>query len=91
MARSRKISELIEWFHREKPILENLARTAEGILHNLLRKHRIQTVSITSRVKGSESLVEKQRLKRYKTPISEITDFVGLRVITYTEDDSVRR
>ena len=88
MAKSRKISELLEWYQREKPVFDSLARTAESILENLIKKAGIPTVSVSSRVKNSGSLVEKQRRKRYKNPKDEISDFVGLRVITYTEDDA---
>lgn len=90
MAKSRKTSELLEWFHKAKPSFEGLAKTAESILQNLISKERIPVVSISSRVKNSDSLVEKQRRKRYKEPLKEITDFVGIRVITYTEDDAAR-
>jgi putative GTP pyrophosphokinase len=90
MAKSRKLDELLSWYHREKPSFEALARSVESILLNLIKKAHIPIVSVTSRTKATESLVEKCRKKRYKNPAAEITDFVGLRVITYTEDDAAR-
>jgi putative GTP pyrophosphokinase len=90
MAKPRKIAELLKQYHSRKTTFEGLAKTAESILQNLLKKERIPFVSVSSRVKTSESLIEKQRRRRYKDPTTEITDVVGIRVIIYTEDDAAR-
>ena len=90
MAKSRKLPGLLSWYHHEKQGFDALARTAESILLNLIKKEQIPIVSVSSRVKTSDSLVEKFKRKRYKNPQTEITDFVGLRVIAYTEDDASR-
>jgi len=88
MAKSRKFADLLDRYQKQKSTYEGLSKTAESILLNLLHKENIPIVSVSSRVKTSESLTEKQRRKRYKNPAQEITDIIGLRVITYTEDDA---
>lgn len=87
MSKPRGPSQLLHWYHGEKPVFEALARSASNILQNLLNKANVPLVSVSTRVKTSESLLGKLKRKRYKNPATEITDFVGLRVITYTEDD----
>jgi putative GTP pyrophosphokinase len=90
MRKPRNLGAVLGKYHAQKATYERLAKTAESILQNLLQKERIPVVSVSSRVKTSESLIEKQRRKRYKNPAAEITDIIGLRVITYTEDDATR-
>jgi ppGpp synthetase/RelA/SpoT-type nucleotidyltranferase len=90
MAGPRKIAKFLQQYHAQKSTYEGLAKTAESILLNLLQKKSIPIVSVSSRVKTSESLVEKQRRRRYKDPAAQITDVIGLRVITYTEDDAAQ-
>jgi len=43
--------------------------------------------AVTARVKTTQSLRGKLREKKYKRPRSQITDFIGVRVITYYRDD----
>ena len=43
--------------------------------------------AITGRAKEPESLLRKLRRKAYENPVAEITDAVGIRVITYFRDE----
>lgn len=59
-----------------------------GLIKELLLDEEVQVHSITHRVKGQESTLQKvnSRPKKY-TNMSEITDLLGIRVITYFPND----
>jgi len=44
-------------------------------------------LSVSFRVKTEASFLAKVRKKRYKDPKSDCTDLLGIRIITYLEDD----
>ncbi|NOQ26149.1 MAG: (p)ppGpp synthetase [Bacteroidales bacterium] len=68
-------------------IFDNFRGSLELLLNILLKKNKIAVHSVTSRLKERDSLEKKVRKKNKYNSISEITDIVGLRIITYFEDE----
>ena len=79
---------LLEQYRKLLPILEQLSQKAYDLLYNALREKGIYVTGIECRVKSEKSLIGKLELKgaKYKT-IKDVTDLVGLRVITFYTDD----
>ena len=80
--------ELLRQFRELRPTLEQLAKDAYNLMHDALRKQGIYVTAIEHRVKTEKSLAGKLELKgaKYKS-IDDVTDLVGLRVITFYTDD----
>ena len=70
------------------PTLEQLAKEAYDLLRRALREKHIYVTAFEYRVKTEQSLAGKLELKgaKYKT-ITDVTDLVGLRVITFYTDE----
>lgn len=63
-----------------------MAAAVESLLENMLKKKKIQYLSISSRVKTPEGALEKIKRKEYSDPIDQLTDLSGIRVITFLEE-----
>ncbi|MBT1711044.1 RelA/SpoT domain-containing protein [Fulvivirgaceae bacterium PWU5] len=66
---------------------EDFRSKLEIILADLLQLNLIKVHQVTSRVKDRNSLESKIDLKDKYSDLHQITDLVGLRVITYLESD----
>lgn len=77
---------IIEQYIEKKGLFEKLTSKAKEILSEALEEEKIEFLSITDRVKEKTSLFKKIDKKSY-SDISDITDVVGLRVITYVESE----
>ena len=79
---------LMKQFRELRPTLEQLAKDAYDLLSTKLREQGIYVTAIEYRVKTEKSLAGKLELKgaKYKT-IEDITDLVGLRIITFYTDE----
>ncbi len=67
---------------------ERFAATSEGLIRQLLKGENLRVHSVTSRVKERSHLAEKlSRLGKDYTTLSDVTDVVGVRVITHFEDE----
>jgi len=79
---------LIREFRKMRPTLELIASKAFDMLTQALRTQGIYVTAIEHRVKAEKSLTGKIELKgaKYKS-IDDITDLVGLRIITFYTDD----
>lgn len=64
-----------------------IAPTVAEILKNILKKEKIDYLSINYRVKDKQSSLEKIKRKSYNDPLNQITDFSGIRIIAYLEND----
>jgi ppGpp synthetase/RelA/SpoT-type nucleotidyltranferase len=79
---------LLGQFRELRPTLEQLAKEAYDLLQQALHEQGIYVTAIEYRVKTEKSLAGKLELKgaKYKS-IDDITDLVGLRVITFYTDE----
>lgn len=79
---------LMQQYRNLRPTLESLAQKAYDLLRQELNEQGIYVTAIEYRVKKEKSLAGKLEIKgaKYKT-IEDITDLVGLRVITFFSDE----
>ena len=79
---------LLQQFRELRPTLEQLAKDAYDQLQHALHEQGIYVTGVEYRVKTEKSLAGKLELKgaKYKS-IDDITDLVGLRVITFYTDE----
>ena len=79
---------LLQQYRELRPTLQQLSDEASQMLHHALREQGIYITAMEHRVKTEKSLTGKLELKgaKYKT-IDDITDLVGLRVITFYNDE----
>ena len=79
---------LLSQYRELLPTLKQLADEASSQLRHALREQGIYITAMEHRVKTEKSLIGKLELKgaKYKT-INDITDLVGLRVITFYTDE----
>ena len=79
---------LLEQYRELLPELEPLSERVCSLLNQALKEKGIYVTAIEHRVKSERSLRRKLELKgaKYRS-ISDVTDLVGLRVITFYTDD----
>ena len=79
---------ILENYKERLDIFQDMTKKMESLLEELLSQNNIKLNSITSRVKTETNLSEKIIRKNNKySRLDEITDVVGIRIITYFEDD----
>lgn len=80
--------DLLRQYRNLRPTLDRLSQHAYDLLSHALREQGIYVTAIEHRVKTEKSLTGKLELKgaKYKT-IDDITDLVGIRVITFYSDE----
>ena len=79
---------LMQQYRDLRPTLEQLAEDAYDQLSHAIKEQGIYVTAIERRVKSEKSLTKKLELKgaKYKS-IDNVTDLVGLRVITFYTDE----
>ena len=87
VANSNKEKECLEWYVQNKELYNACGSSMQRLLTTLLQQASIPIHSIQYRIKEQSSFLNKCLNSRYTTPLDEITDVCGLRVITYTNKD----
>ena len=79
---------LLQQYRTLRPTLDSLSQQAYELMRHALLEQSIYVTAMEHRVKTEKSLTGKLELKgaKYKT-IDDITDLVGLRVITFYSDE----
>ena len=79
---------LMQQYRKLRPTLQQLADEASNQLRHALKEQGIYITAMEHRVKTEKSLIGKLELKgaKYKS-IEDVTDLVGLRVITFYTDE----
>lgn len=79
---------ILEEFREAQPMLEKLKEEVVRTLRKTLDRNGLLVTAIEARVKTEESLTGKLALKGAKyASLSDITDLVGARIITFYTDD----
>ncbi len=74
-------------YHQIRPYVTQYVEKLVGLLKDLTSDANVAVSSVEGRAKDVQSYVEKARRKGYRKPLAETTDLVGLRVVTYYNDD----
>jgi putative GTP pyrophosphokinase len=87
--------ELNSWASEYRATLstyESCASKLESLIRELLESEEIDVVAIEARAKHPDSLQRKVDAKResYESPLADVTDLIGVRVITYYLEDVER-
>lgn len=79
---------MLEEYRHDRPVLGQMLNEALSLLNDALERNGLIVTAVTGRVKTEESLVGKLALKGDKyTSLQDVTDLVGVRVITFYTDD----
>ena len=81
------MASILEDFDENKDRYESFAKSIRSLLSSLILNEGINVHTISSRVKGRESLENKIKGKESYNDIDDITDIVGLRIITHYADE----
>ena len=86
------MDDLRRYIENERPNHVRYTAKLSQLLRELLADAGIEIAQLDSRTKSVESLVEKANRegKSYDDPLREITDFTGVRIITYFREDVSR-
>lgn len=79
--------EYLEWVSGGRQALDEAAGFATTEIGTWLRLAGVDLVAVTHRIKDEDGLARKIRLKGYPDPRSQVTDLVGIRVITLFRGD----
>lgn len=75
------------WYRENKDQYESCGAAVSNLLNSLLKQKKIPFQSISCRIKEEKSFCIKCQSGKYSDPITQITDFCGLRIIGYTNQD----
>ena len=84
---SYQMNSILKEYDKKREILENLDKSLETLINSLIKQKGIKAHQIQTRVKGRDSLEKKILAKQKYKSLDDITDIVGIRIITYFEDE----
>lgn len=84
----KRVQDILREYDDRRELFQDLAATCEGLIRQLLQVQEIEFHSVNGRVKDKVKLHEKltREGKNYKK-LAEVTDVVGIRVITHFESE----
>ena len=79
---------ILEEYREERPLFEKMQSEVNRVLREALERNGLIVTAVETRIKTEESLAGKLALKgsKYAT-LSDITDILGARIITFYTDD----
>lgn len=77
----------LQRYQRQLPNYKLAADQAKQLIADILADSTLDVHAITSRCKSPDSLRLKLRRKGYRNPARQVTDKIGVRVISYYEND----
>lgn len=82
------MDKILQEYDKSKNLLDNMDKTLNSLIISLLKQKNVKAHQVQTRVKDRKSLKNKiiRKNQKYKS-LSEITDLVGIRIITYFEDE----
>ncbi|MBP5476759.1 MAG: hypothetical protein J6Y00_03630, partial [Paludibacteraceae bacterium] len=79
---------ILEEYRAAKPVFEKMQTEVTRILREALERNGLIVTAVEARIKTETSLADKLALKGYKyASLSDITDILGARIITFYTDD----
>lgn len=79
---------MLEEYREHRESFDKILEISTGCIKSLLKQNGILVTAVEGRVKEEKSLAGKLELKGYKyRTLSDITDIIGTRVITFYTDD----
>tara|TARA_R110001599_G_scaffold8255_2_gene40009 strand:+ start:6497 stop:7534 length:1038 start_codon:yes stop_codon:yes gene_type:complete len=78
---------LKSWYEENKKDYNGFKNLLQSTLGTIISQQNVDILNIEGRVKTLESLLGKVKRKGYSDPKNQVTDMIGLRVITYLESD----
>lgn len=81
--------EIIRGYYEMLPIYQRLCDEVKYILERKIKSLGVEIGHLTSRAKTLSSFCEKIERKSYKSPLKEITDFSGVRIVYLYASDRV--
>jgi putative GTP pyrophosphokinase len=82
-----RVDVILREYDRGASLCEDFGRTIQKLLSDILRASNIPINSVTYRLKERNSLEGKVRSNSKYVSLSDVTDTIGARVITYFEGD----
>jgi putative GTP pyrophosphokinase len=79
-----------DWLVEVIPRHERLSTAVASLITNMLKKQRLEYLSVEERTKSVEGALEKARYKEYSNPKEQLTDLSGVRVVTYLEEEALQ-
>lgn len=79
--------DVVNWYIQNRPIYKRLATKVESLLIEVFDMDNISYHIVNSRTKDIKSVKNKALSDKYDDPINQIQDYVGIRIITYVEDE----
>lgn len=74
-------------YSQEHAALRDTARLAESLIASIIKPEHLEIHQVAARVKSLDSMRLKLRRKRYRDPERDVSDKIGVRVITYYTDE----
>jgi putative GTP pyrophosphokinase len=84
------VTDLLQTYSAQWPLISNASERLRELIQNAVEEAHVKFSSISVRVKRNESLKRKLERKRKYASLTEVTDLIGIRIITYDPDDSDR-
>lgn len=87
MALGRDTKNFLTSYYQNYPNLSKVTEDAKKLVESIVANLGVELHVVSARAKDANSLREKLLRKSYRNPQKQVTDLIGVRVITYYADD----